>query len=168
MDGLIVFFRDILSGPLYIVAVVVAIILIFACIGYLAEKSIDQKKIASQYIEADEVVIDNPVNMTEATTPVSPMNTPFTVPDMAVITPTATPNTVLPTMEPKISPALNPVGEVTMEATSMQSAEFPTVVGAPSPVPVSEVASSIPEMVPNGNIPTMTPPIVGVNDQHVS
>ena len=38
MDIVIEFFRDILDGPFYIAWVVVLVILLFACIGYLAEK----------------------------------------------------------------------------------------------------------------------------------
>ena len=44
MDSFVIFFRDTLDGPLYIVVVIVAVILLFACIGYLAEKSINRKR----------------------------------------------------------------------------------------------------------------------------
>lgn len=44
MDFVITFFRDILVGPTYIATTVVASILFCACIGYLAEKSINNKK----------------------------------------------------------------------------------------------------------------------------
>ena len=44
MDIVIEFFRDTLDGPFYIVWVVILVILIFACIGYLAEKGINNKK----------------------------------------------------------------------------------------------------------------------------
>ncbi len=40
---MIEFFRDTLDGPIYIVYVFVCIILIFACIGYLAEKRMNEK-----------------------------------------------------------------------------------------------------------------------------
>ena len=49
MDAIIGFFRDILDGPIYIVWVVGCLILIFACIGYLAEKGIKNKKEKEKY-----------------------------------------------------------------------------------------------------------------------
>ena len=49
MDIVISFFRDTLDGPFYIVWVVVLVILIFACIGYLAEKGIKNKKEKEKY-----------------------------------------------------------------------------------------------------------------------
>ena len=44
MDFVIVFFRDVLDGPLYIAIVVINSILICSCIGYLAEQSLNRKK----------------------------------------------------------------------------------------------------------------------------
>ena len=49
MDTIIGFFRDTLDGPIYIVWVVGCLILIFACIGYLAEKGIKNKKEKEKY-----------------------------------------------------------------------------------------------------------------------
>lgn len=49
MDMIIEFFRDTLDGPFYIVWVGVLVILIFACIGYLAEKGINKKKEKEKY-----------------------------------------------------------------------------------------------------------------------
>ena len=49
MDIVISFFRDTLDGPFYIVWVVVLVILIFACIGYLAEKGINKKHEIEKY-----------------------------------------------------------------------------------------------------------------------
>lgn len=51
MDFIIVFFRDILDGPLYTVITVICSILICACIGYLAEKRQKQKEKKEQYVE---------------------------------------------------------------------------------------------------------------------
>jgi len=84
MDGFIIFFRNILSGPLYIVAVVIAIILIFACIGYLAEKGLNEKKIASQYVEADSVVIDHPTGSNMVADITAPIDVSSSVPDVSV------------------------------------------------------------------------------------
>lgn len=54
MDIVIEFFRDTLDGPFYIVWVVVLVILIFACIGYLAEKGIKNKKEKEKYATVDD------------------------------------------------------------------------------------------------------------------
>lgn len=44
MDFMIVFFRDILDGPLYIVVASICSILICSCIGYLGERYLNEKK----------------------------------------------------------------------------------------------------------------------------
>lgn len=51
MEVFVHFFRDTLSGPVYVIAVIIAIILIFACIGYLAENKIKEKKQKEKYAE---------------------------------------------------------------------------------------------------------------------
>ncbi len=85
MDNVINFFRDTLDGPFYIVWVVVLVILIFACIGYLAEKGIKNKKEKEKYATVSDTnntevvqdaVVSEPVNNTQVmstsvTTPVS-------------------------------------------------------------------------------------------------
>ena len=59
MDIVIEFFRDTLDGPFYIVWVVVLVILILACIGYLAEKSINNKKEKEKYAIVSEDNVNN-------------------------------------------------------------------------------------------------------------
>lgn len=44
MDIIIVFFRDILDGPLYIVLFILNTIFICSCIGYLGEQYLNNKK----------------------------------------------------------------------------------------------------------------------------
>lgn len=44
MDFLIVFFRDVLDGPLYIAIAIINSILICSCIGYLGEQYLNRKK----------------------------------------------------------------------------------------------------------------------------
>ena len=44
MEFVIVFFRDILDGPLYIVLVIVNSIFICSCIGYLGERYLKKEK----------------------------------------------------------------------------------------------------------------------------
>lgn len=51
MDFIIVFFRDILDGPVYVVVAIICGILICSCIGYLAEKRINKKKEKNRYAE---------------------------------------------------------------------------------------------------------------------
>ena len=51
MENVIHFFRDTLSGPSYIIYVIVLVILIFACIGYIAENKLKEKKQKDKYAE---------------------------------------------------------------------------------------------------------------------
>lgn len=51
LDVIISFFRDFLSGPLYIVVVVFSVIGIVACIGYLAEATLKQKELEKRQKE---------------------------------------------------------------------------------------------------------------------
>ena len=64
MDIVISFFRDTLSGPLYIVVVVIGVIGICACIGYLAEESMKQKdkavKQEKMYASVPTVTVSEP------------------------------------------------------------------------------------------------------------
>ena len=75
MDTVISFFRDTLDGPFYIVWVIILVIFIFACIGYLAEKGINKKHERERYATVDEsdsnasvvqdVVVENPAKNDE-------------------------------------------------------------------------------------------------------
>ena len=80
MDIVIEFFRDTLDGPFYIVWVVVLVILIFACIGYLAEKGINKKKEKEKYATVSDTgntevvqdtVVNEPMNDTQVDTSVA-------------------------------------------------------------------------------------------------
>ena len=64
MEFIIVFFRDVLNGPLYIVTSVISGILICSCIGYLAEQTELKKKEEQeeQYVSVDELENNNTVN----------------------------------------------------------------------------------------------------------
>ena len=66
MDFVIVFFRDVLDGPLYIAIAIICSILICSCIGYLGEKYLDEKKegeeFASKHVTAD----DKPITAEDA------------------------------------------------------------------------------------------------------
>ncbi len=87
MDIVIEFFRDTLDGPFYIVWVVVLVILIFACIGYLAEKGIKNKKEKEKYATVDDTnnamagqdtVVSEPVSDAQVTS--TPVTTPIAEP----------------------------------------------------------------------------------------
>lgn len=49
MDFIISFFRDFLSGPVYVVVVVISVIGIIACIGYLVDAISKQKEEQKKY-----------------------------------------------------------------------------------------------------------------------
>ena len=65
MDFIIVFFRDILSGPLYIAIVVINSILICSCIGYLGEQYLNRKKSKIKYDETHATIDANSGNRHE-------------------------------------------------------------------------------------------------------
>ena len=62
MDTIIGFFRDTLDGPIYIVWIVGCLILIFACICYLAEKGIKNKKEKEKYANVNDTNNNVPVS----------------------------------------------------------------------------------------------------------
>lgn len=71
MEIIITFFRDVLNGPVYIVVSVIAGILICSCIGYLAEKSINEKKERSKYAQ---IANPNLAAAPQVATPVQTVN----------------------------------------------------------------------------------------------
>lgn len=99
MDIVIEFFRDTLDGPFYIVWVVVLVILIFACIGYLAEKGIKNKKEKEKYATVDDTnntavvqdtVISDVSNATQVeSSPVTPIAEPASSVPVAEEVPTS-------------------------------------------------------------------------------
>ena len=131
MENVIHFFRDTLSGPSYIIYVIVLVILIFACIGYIAENKLKEKKQKDKYAEvakpgevvksleetAPIPVVNNPVeevNLNQAVTPnsnqqikVAPVNENVvnSVPLQPVAIP---PQQIQPVMEPQVE--VQPVG----------------------------------------------------------
>ena len=66
---MIKFFRDVLDGPLYIVLVIIAIILIMAIIGFILERK--QKLVEKQYQFAHVDATVSNVNHGEMITPVN-------------------------------------------------------------------------------------------------
>ena len=59
MDFVIVFFRDVLNGPLYIAVCVVCSILICSCIGYMGEKYLVEKKEGEDFVAKHASVNDS-------------------------------------------------------------------------------------------------------------
>lgn len=59
MDFVIVFFRDVLNGPLYIAVCVVCSILICSCIGYMGEKYLVEKKEGEDFVAKHASVSDS-------------------------------------------------------------------------------------------------------------
>lgn len=67
VDVVVIFFRDVLSGPLYIVIAVVNSILICSCIGYMGEQYLNKKKQKMMNnVNDSNVPSGNPINNVEA------------------------------------------------------------------------------------------------------
>ena len=66
MDFVIVFFRDVLDGPLYIAVSIVCSILICSCIGYMGEKYLEEKKEGKEFASKHTSVDDKPLTAEEA------------------------------------------------------------------------------------------------------
>lgn len=66
MDFVIVFFRDVLDGPLYIAVSIVCSILICSCIGYMGEKYLEEKKEGKEFALKHTSVDDKPLTAEEA------------------------------------------------------------------------------------------------------
>ena len=153
MENVIHFFRDTLSGPSYIIYVIVLVILIFACIGYIAENKLKEKKQKDKYAEvakpgevvksleetAPIPVVNNPVeevNSNQAVTTnsnqqikVAPVNENVvnSVPLQPVAIP---PQQIQPVMEPQVEVqpvGINPVSPV-VEAPVQSVNPIPQVV----------------------------------------
>lgn len=153
MENVIHFFRDTLSGPSYIIYVIVLVILIFACIGYIAENKLKEKKQKDKYAEvakpgevvksleetAPIPVVNSPVeevNLNQAVTPnsnqqikVAPVNENVvnSIPLQPVAIP---PQQIQPVMEPQVEVqpvGINPVSPV-VEAPVQSVNPIPQVV----------------------------------------
>lgn len=70
MDFIVVFFRDILDGPLYIIVALISGILFCSCIGYLAEQNNLKKAAKEKFNNSYATVanIDNSVSNSVSTT----------------------------------------------------------------------------------------------------
>ncbi len=59
---MIKFFRDFLSGPIYVVVLIISIILIMAIIGYLLEKKQKQAEAEGKIAHVGRKIKEEPVN----------------------------------------------------------------------------------------------------------
>lgn len=136
MDIVIEFFRDTLDGPFYIVWVVVLVILIFACIGYLAEKGIKNKKEKEKYATVDDtnntaVVQDTVVSDVSNATQV----------ESSPVTPIAEPASSVPVAEEVPTSGVNNTDAVQNNVVS--EPEVQTVNSSVVTPTVSEVTTSV-------------------------
>lgn len=113
MDTIIGFFRDTLDGPIYIVWIVGCLILIFACIGYLAEKGIKNKKEKEKYANVNDTNNDVPVATTISEEEAVPNEVEKQVQESVVTTPVSN----VPSEEVK------PVSTQPVETTSVVSSD---------------------------------------------
>lgn len=177
MDIVIEFFRDTLDGPFYIVWVVVLVILIFACIGYLAEKGIKNKKEKEKYATVDDTnntavvqdtVVSDVSNATQVeSSPVTPIAEPASsvpvaeeVPTSGVNNTDAVQNNVVsePEVQTVNSSVVTPtVSEVTTSVNSNNTAtvEAPQVeVSQPNNVVTPTVVNPQIEQTTNNTVST--------------
>ena len=177
MDIVIEFFRDTLDGPFYIVWVVVLVILIFACIGYLAEKGIKNKKEKEKYATVDDTnntavvqdtVVSDVSNATQVeSSPVTPIAEPASsvqvaeeVPASGVNNTDAVQNNVVsePEVQTVNSSVVTPtVSEVTTSVNSNNTAtvEAPQVeVSQPNNVVTPTVVNPQIEQTTNNTVST--------------
>ncbi len=178
MDYVIEFFRDTLDGPLYIVVVVICVILIFACIGYLAEKSINAKKEKEKYASVgdneathssdtgaalEEVVPNTDVNVdaqvleTPVENVVTPLNEPVETPpvDTTLVTPVSLENKeVTVNTEPMVTHDVIP--DISVNSTSSENNNAVSTNQAVSnEVPVTPVGDSVSPISNQDIIPTI-------------
>ena len=153
MENVIHFFRDTLSGPVYVIVVIIAIILIFACIGYLAENKIKEKKQKEKYAEVagpGEVV-----KSVEATAPIPVVSAGATqvnevpVAQSVAVEQPVQPQVVAPPVEEiktvPVEPVVTPVQEVkpiTNTIQVQQASQNVTPVKEPLP-PIQPVVKEV-------------------------
>lgn len=145
MEKVITFFTETLSGTTYIVVVIIAVILFFACIGYLAERSIMRKKKEEKYISVPPV--KNTVGSTQIDTTIKPAQaTPVTqtVSNNNNVTQNVQPSVVNQNASPIIQPAINQTAQQAtvnnIPSSSMQQTQSPVVTPIPEIKPVNNTS----------------------------
>ena len=155
MDMIIEFFRDTLDGPFYIAWVVVLVILIFACIGYLAEKGINKKKEKEKYATVNDTSNTETIQdavVSEPSTDVSNTTQVDSTPTSSFVA------------EPVVTTNVNtssPVGEVSMPVSEVASSNVqdtsvvtPQVTNNVTPQSQVQTQQSVVTNVENNNSTT--------------
>ncbi len=149
MNFIISFFRDILDGPVYIITTVISSILFCACLGYLLEKSQNQKKEKEKYAEV------TPTS-SETSSPAGPsLQMETTVSPAVENTPISSP---APTTIPAQSTAVMPTAPmIQSEAEVQQTPPEITMPPADIAIPISEdqAANPIPEVTTSESSPVI-------------
>ncbi len=159
MDAVLNFFAKLMTGPWYIIYVIVLIILIFACIGYLSERSLYLKAQQEKYAKAkvDPVsAIPTPAGKTVASSsPITP--TSQVISPQATVPPVAE-NITSPAMISSIvTPASNPVPTV----SSVSPVQEPVVNTPPVPeAPIIQPVSQ--EVTPSVEAPVVSPSVTSI------
>lgn len=170
MENMISFFTETLSGTTYMIVVVIAVILLFACIGYLAERSILRKKKEEQYASvSNQGVTQNikepVVNQSVAQTAVPPRQS-ATLPrqdatlqsatTVVKLEPSVTPvqksNPVPTQVVPEITPTVNGVKQVVTPAVNTS----PSVTPLPQNVVNNPSSNAAPTAIPEIQLPPNT------------
>jgi len=134
MDFIIVFFRDILDGPVYTIVTVICSIFLCACIGYLAEKRQKEKQEKEQYVK----VSSGPV-MVPSSVPSTPPVATSSVPSPQVVaTPTPTPASSFASSASSSAGSSSPIPEVQEIPQGPVQIAKPQVVA----IPVSDTEAS--------------------------
>lgn len=126
MEQIIHFFRDTLDGPVYIAVAVVAGILLCACIGYLAEKSIKRKKMEKEG-DSNAPVMETKITTPEPTVKESVSNMTSAIPARGTI--------------PEVNTQASPVQQPTGQPASPQA--MPNVTAQVQQVPAASVIPTI-------------------------
>ncbi len=145
MENIIHFFRDTLSGPSYIIYVIVLVILIFACIGYIAENKLKEKKQKDKYAEVAKP--GEVVKSLEETSPIPVVNNPV---EEVNSTQTVTPNSnqqikVAPVNENVVNSV--PLQPVAIPPQSIQPVTEPQVGIQPVTQEPVQTVNPIPQVV---------------------
>lgn len=145
MEKVLTFFTETLSGTTYIIVVIIAVILFFACIGFLAERSIVRKKKMEQYAKANTSVETPPVKE-----PVTPQVQPSVAqPQNVTASLNSAPQMRVGVSSPNVSATVMQPSTVTPPPVSQVR---PVVNQAPpvqnTPIASTTTASVIPEITP--------------------
>lgn len=162
MENVIHFFRDTLSGPSYIIYVIVLVILIFACIGYIAENKLKEKKQKDKYAEVAKP--GEVVKSLEETSPIPVVNKPV---EEVIPSQTVRPNS---NQQIKVAPVNeNVVNSVPLQPVAIPPQQIQPVMELQTNQQPVQTVNPIPQVVQE-SVQTVTPvsQVVPVNVQPVA